>query len=71
LEGQLGLVNSRRKLLGIEEATFLESAAAAIGAFGDVEDDGVGVELRRGIAIDGPGGVMFKLRGYKFAGGLV
>ena len=38
-------------------------------ALGHIEDDGVGVELRRGIAIDGTRGVMLELRGDELAGG--
>ncbi len=38
-----------------------------VPAFGEIEDDSVGVELRRGVAIDGAGGVVFELGGNELA----
>ena len=39
-------------------------------ALGHIEDDGVGMELRRGVAVYRPGGVMLELRGDELPGGL-
>jgi hypothetical protein len=41
-----------------------------IGTLGHVEDHGMSVKLRRGVAIDGAGGVLLKLRGDELAGRL-
>ena len=40
----------------------------AVFAFGHVEDDDMGVELRRGIAVNRSGSVMLEGRGHKLAG---
>ena len=37
-------------------------------ALGHIEDDGVGVELRRGVAIDRAGGVMLEFGGNELPG---
>src|SRR5580704_14359156 len=50
--GQLGLIDSRCKLLGGEEALRLDCARLAIVALRDIENDRVSMELRRDIAID-------------------
>jgi hypothetical protein len=53
--GQLGLVDGSGKLLRSEEALRLDRAVLAVLALGDVEDNGMGMELRRNVAIDRPG----------------
>ena len=50
--GQCRLVDRCGEVLGIEEALLLESAGRTVLSFRHVEDDGVGVELRRCVAID-------------------
>ncbi len=67
---QLGLVDGRRKLLGIEEATLLKGAGRAVRSLGDIEDDGMGVELRRGVAVYRARRVVLELCSDEFAGGL-
>ena len=67
--GQLGLIDGRGKLLRGEEALRLDGARLAVVALGDVENDGVGVQLRRDIAIDRAGGIMLELGGDKLARG--
>jgi hypothetical protein len=64
------LIDGRRELLGSEEALRLQGAVLAVLALCDVEDNGVSVELWRGVAIYGPGGVMFELGGNEFCRGL-
>jgi hypothetical protein len=61
--------------LGLEQAALLERSclqfsSLAVLTLGDVEDNGVGVELRRGVAVDGSGGVMLEGRGGELAGRL-
>src|SRR5665213_1508565 len=58
--GKLGAVHAGCKLLGLEQAAFLERACLAVLAFGDIEDDGMGVKLRRSITVHRTGGVMFE-----------
>ena len=43
-------------------SALLNGARGTVLALGHVEDDGVGVELRRGVAVHRPGGVMLELR---------
>src|ERR1700693_1857341 len=50
--GQLGLIDSRGKLLRGEEALRLNGARLAVIALGDVENNRVGMELWCDIAID-------------------
>ena len=47
----------------VRNAFILHGTLLAVLALGDVEDDDMGVELRRGIAVDGSGGVMLEGRG--------
>src|SRR3984957_3548276 len=68
--GQLGLIDSRCKLLGGEEALWLDGARLAVVALGDVENNRVSMQLRRDIPIDRTGCIVLKLGGYKFASGL-
>ncbi len=70
LEGEFRLVDGRRKLLGIEQCARLQGARRAVGPFRDVEDDSMGVELGRGVAVDRSRGVMFELGRDELAGGL-
>ncbi len=51
--GELGAVDGGRKLLRAEQAPRVQSSGLAVLAVGDVEDDGMGVELGRGVAFDG------------------
>ena len=70
-EGEFGLVDGSGKLLGVEQAACLEGAGTGPAvAFGHVEDDGMGVELRRGVAVYGPGCVVLELGCGELAGGL-
>ena len=68
--GQLGLIDGSGELLRGEEALRLNGAGLAVVALGDVENDSVGMELRRDIAIDRAGGVVLELGGNKFGRGL-
>src|SRR6266568_9503672 len=61
--GQLRLVHGGRELLGGKQTLWLQCAILAAFPFSHVEDDGVRVELWRDVAIHGPGGVVFELRG--------
>lgn len=42
------------------KSSCLQFSSLAFLALGDIEDDGVGVELRRGVAVDGAAGVMLE-----------
>ena len=66
---QFRLIYGGGELLRGEEALRLNGAGLAVVAFGHVEDDGMGMELRRDIAIDRAGRVVLKLGGNKFARG--
>ena len=68
--GQLGLIDGRGELLRGEEALRLDGTRLAVVALGDVENDGVGMELRRDIAIHRAGGIVLELGGDKLARGL-
>ena len=68
--GQLGLIDGRGKLLRGEEALRLDGARLAVVALGDVENDRVGMQLWRDIAIDRAGRIVLKLGGDKLARGL-
>ena len=46
----------------------LERARRAVGPLGHIEDDGVGVKLRRGVAVHWTGGVVLELGGNELAG---
>ncbi len=67
---QLTLIHGCRELLAVEITLWLDSAGGTVRSFGHIEDDGVGVELRSGIAIDGTRGIVLKLRSDEFPGGL-
>ncbi len=74
LVGEGRLIHGGRKVLGIEVALGLNGAElfAVLGAVrphGHIEDDGMGVKLRRGVSIHRAGGIMLELRGYEFACG--
>ena len=60
--GQLGLIDGGGELLRREETLRLNGARLAVVALGHIEDDGVGVKLRRNVTIDRAGGVMLELR---------
>ena len=48
----------------------LETSRCSIRLLGHVEDDGVGVQLRRSVTINWTGGIVFKNRSNKLAGSL-
>src|ERR1700674_29383 len=60
---QLGLIDGRGKLLRGKEALRLDGARLPIVALGDVENDRVGVQLWRDIAIDRASGIVLKVGG--------
>ncbi len=66
----LRLIDSGGELLGHKQAALTQSSYLPVLALGHIKDDRVGVEVGRGIAAYGPGGVMLKLRGDKLACGL-
>jgi len=51
-KGQFRLINSSGKLLAVEKTFRLDSARGAILALRHIEDNGVGVKLGSGVAID-------------------
>ena len=61
--GQRRLVHGGRVVLRLKEALLLKGAGQSVVPLGDIEDDGVGVELRRGVAINRPRSVVFELGG--------
>ena len=63
---QLRLIDGGGKLLRCEEALRLDGAGLAVVALGDIEDDGVGMELRRNVTIDRAGGVVLEFGGDEF-----
>src|ERR1700683_1718639 len=69
-KGEFRLINSGSKLLAVEETFRLDSACGAMLALRHIEDDGVGVKLGSGVAIDRAGGVMLELCRDEFAGRL-
>src|SRR5208282_2221198 len=62
-----GLINGTSELLRCEEALRLNGARLAAIALGYVENNRMGMELRRDIAIDRAGGIVFELCGDKLA----
>src|ERR1019366_7714778 len=68
--GKFRLIDGRGELLRGEETLRLNRTRLAVVALGYVENDGVGVQLWRNIAIDRAGGIVFKLCGDKLASGL-
>src|ERR1700733_9905416 len=68
--GQFGLINGRGELLRGEKTLRLDGARLSIVALGDVENDGMCMELRRDIAIDRASCIVLKLSGDKFPCGL-
>ena len=66
---QLRLIDGRGELLRCEKALRLDCAGLAVLALGDIEDDGMGMELRRNITIDRAGGVVLELRGNELGRG--
>ena len=57
---QMRLVDRRGILLAFEEFERLQRPGFSLLGFRQVEDDGMGMELRSGIAFDRPGAVMLK-----------
>ena len=57
-------------LCGFEQTSRVQRSRLAVFALGHIENDGVGVELRRGVPVDGPRGVVLEGRGGEFAGQL-
>ncbi len=48
-------------MLALEEGPFLQSAGRTVFPLRDIEDDGMGMELRSGIAVHRTGGVVLEL----------
>src|ERR1700679_760873 len=65
---KFGTIHAGRIVLRLEEGALLESAGLAVFALCHIEDNGVGVKLRRGIAIDRTSGVMLEGSGDELAG---
>ncbi len=63
--GELRPVDRRRKCLRLEKSALLQRVGVAVLALGHVEDDDVRVKLRRGVAVDRPGGVVLEGRRHK------
>src|SRR5271168_918037 len=68
--GKLGAVHAGRILLRLKQTALLKSAGLTVLAFGHIEDNGMGVKLRSGIAVNRAGGVMLEGSGDKLAGRL-
>ncbi len=68
--GQLRAIDRRTVVLRGVQLMRLHGAGLAILALGHVEDHGMGVELRRGVAIDGPRRVVLEGRGGELSCGL-
>ena len=68
--GELGPLNRCRELLRSKQAPRIQGSRLPVFALGYVEDDGMCVELRRGVTVDGPRGVALEGRGGKLAGQL-
>ena len=64
------MIDGSGELLRSEEALRLNRARLAIVALGDVENNRVGMQLRRNIAIDRARGIVLELGGDKLARGL-
>src|SRR5204863_100199 len=62
-----GTVHRGRVLLRAVQLAWLKRANGPIGGFGQVEDDGVRVELRRGVAVHRPRAVVFEERRHEIA----
>ncbi len=68
------MIDRRGELLRCEEALRLNRARLTTVAFGNVENDRVGMQLRRDIAINRAGGIVLKFGDDKFAsrlGGMI
>jgi hypothetical protein len=59
--GQFGLINGGRKLLTIEVTLRLKCASRTVGSLCHIEDDGMGMKLGSGVAVNWASGVMLKL----------
>jgi hypothetical protein len=68
--GELRPVDRRGELLRAEQTPCVHGSRPPVLAFSHIEDNGMGVELRRGIAGDGPRGVVLEGRGGELAGQL-
>ena len=66
---QLRLIDGGGKLLRCEKALRLDGAGLAVVALGDIEDDGMGMKLRRNVTIDRAGGVMLEFGSNEFGRG--
>ena len=64
------MIDGGGELLRSEKALRLDGARLAVLALGHIEDDRMGMELRRNIAIHRASGVMLEFGGDEFAGGL-
>ena len=63
------MIDGRGELLRREEALRLDGAGLAVVALGHIEDDGMGMELWRNIAIDRAGRIVLELGGDELARG--
>ena len=63
-----GLPTANRVMIA-SNSVRLNGAGLAVVAFGHIEDDGMGVELRSNVTIDRAGGVVFELGSNKFGRG--
>jgi len=68
--GELCSVDRRCELLRAEQTSCVHGSRLAVLAFGHIEDDGMSVELRRGVAINGPRGVVLEGCGGELTGQL-
>ncbi len=64
---QLRAIDRRAVVLRSIQLMRLDGAGLPVLTLGDVEDHGMGVELRRGVAVDGAGGVVLEGRGGELA----
>lgn len=67
---QLGAIDGGCVLLSAKQLMGLKGMGASICRLGDVEDDGVGVKLGRGVAVNRAAGIVLELGDNPFAGGI-
>jgi hypothetical protein len=66
LVSQLGLIDGSGELLRSKKTLRLDGSGLPVCAFSDIKDDGMGMELRRHVSINRPGGVVLELRSDEF-----
>jgi len=64
------LVHRRRVTLALKKSPLLQGSGRAVLPFGDIKDNGMGVELRSGVAVHRAGGVVLELGRYEPPGPL-